>query len=926
MEDLQNLQESLKIDYKRKRANARRIFKESRKKSWESFITSINSYTPPGIVWQKINAINGQKSKKQTIVLKNNDRQLSGDPKNNSELLASAFAANSSSNNYSQEFLSFKNQIEENNNVFDFLDNSNSINQNITIHELYFYLHQLKHSSPGPDNISNTLIKNLPLVALERLLDIYNFIWLNQVFPDKWREAIVIPIPKPGKLPTLTSSYRPISLTCNLCKLLEKIVSNRLRWYLEQNQLISAVQFGFRQYKSTLDHLAYLENEILTSFAIKNKVVAVSLDLEKAYEMVWKHRVLLLLEQMSIKGNTLAFVRNFLENRRIRVKIDGIVSDPINTENGLPQGSVVSVILFLVSINSVTEVIERPVKGCLFADDLTLVCSGNSIKPTQTLLQNTLDKLSEWCRHTGFKFSDTKTEFIVLAKRKKKETVSLTINNKQIKEVRHLKILGLIFDQKLNWVDHIKKLKSDCYNRLNVIKILSGSSWGSDSTCIKNTYKALIRQKIDYGSIIYDSASSNILKTLESIHNTSLRLSLGAFRTSPINSILVEAEEMPLAFRRKELCLSYAINHITNNKDSFILKDPVPSDIEFRLQPTLSPPLRLRIKKYLAEINLDFPPVFPRKHHYYPPWHQSNFTINMEIAQNNPRDTTSDYIYKDIFYEIKNNHLDFKMYYTDGSVCEGRSGCAIVSENYSCKNRLQDYTSIFTCEAVAILECLNIIKTNTNYKKYIVFTDSMSTLMALSNNHNKNPLIILIKEILTGLIDNNYIIKLIWIPSHQGISGNERADTEAKRATKLAQCNYLTSNIQDLKKHIKWKIKTLWNSYWVKDNKSALYDIRKSVFERRNFQINNRKDQVVLNRLRIGHCNITHIHLITKEEIKKCSRCDSNISIKHLLTECPMFNAERHTSALPMCLFDCLNINVKCTLKFLKIIDYHRLI
>lgn len=318
----------------------------------------------------------------------------------------------------------------------------------------------------------------------------------------------------------MTSSYRPISLTCNMCKLFEKIVSKRLRWHLEHNLLLSPYQFGFRQYKSTIDHLSFLENEILTSFANKNKVIAVALDLEKAYEMVWKHRVLVLPEQFEVKGNLLSFVKNFLTKRTIRVKIDNTLSEPYLTENGLPQGSVLSVILFFISINNVMDVIERPVKGCLFADDLTIICSGNNLKPTQKLIQNTLDKLSDWSKQSGFKFSETKTEFIIFSKRNSNNNINLTINNHKIKEVHKLKILGLLFDTKINWVEHIKKLKSECYNRTNIIKILSSIKWGSDSRCIKNTYKALIRQKIDYGSIIYDSASSNILNLLESTHNT----------------------------------------------------------------------------------------------------------------------------------------------------------------------------------------------------------------------------------------------------------------------------------------------------------------------------------------------------------------------------------------------------------------------
>ncbi|KAA5555802.1 hypothetical protein F3G51_32530, partial [Pseudomonas aeruginosa] len=122
---------------------------------------------------------------------------------------------------------------------------------------------------------------------------------------------------------------------------------------METNKYLSSFQYGFRQYRSTTDYLINIESEILDSFANSNYSVVVALDIEKAYEMVWKHRVLKLLQNINIVGNTLAFLRIFLSSRTMKVRINDYMSDPVPIENGLPQGSVLSVILFLVAINDV---------------------------------------------------------------------------------------------------------------------------------------------------------------------------------------------------------------------------------------------------------------------------------------------------------------------------------------------------------------------------------------------------------------------------------------------------------------------------------------------------------------------------------------------------------------------------------------------
>ena len=132
----------------------------------------------------------------------------------------------------------------------------------------------------------------------------------------------MIPISKPRKPSDIPENYRPISLTCNLCKILEKIISRRIRWYLETKKLLSSFQFGFRQFRSTSDYLAILEGQACDAIANGSHLITVTLDLEKAYERAWKARILLKLQEINIKGNMLAFIANFLMKIFIRVRMN----------------------------------------------------------------------------------------------------------------------------------------------------------------------------------------------------------------------------------------------------------------------------------------------------------------------------------------------------------------------------------------------------------------------------------------------------------------------------------------------------------------------------------------------------------------------------------------------------------------------------
>ena len=144
----------------------------------------------------------------------------------------------------------------------------------------------------------------------------------------------------------------------------------------------------------------------------------------------------------------------------------------------------------------------------------------------------------------------------------------LSLDNDPIQFVKEAKFLGLIWDTKLTFEPHIKYLKARCQKSLNLLKVLSRTEWGADRTTLLKLYRSLVRSKLDYGCIVYGSASKTALAKLDPVHNQGLRFSLGAFRSSPVESLYVEAHEPPLEISRNKLALQYVLKLKTNPENS----------------------------------------------------------------------------------------------------------------------------------------------------------------------------------------------------------------------------------------------------------------------------------------------------------------------------------------------------------------------
>ena len=321
------------------------------------------------------------------------------------------------------------------------------------------------------------MLQNLPEAQLVILLNYFNHLWSNNLFPEEWSTAIVLPFLKPYKPGQELSSYRPISLTSCLCKVMEKMVLVRLTVVLEKEKFIKPYQSGFKKLHSTLDPLVRFENAIQETFKTDQYLVAVFIDLEKAYDMVWRHLVLSTLKRLGLKGNLPKFIKNFLSNRKIKVRIGDFLSQDFLLENGLPQGSVLSCMLFSIIINSIFEGIHN-ITESLFCDDGLFWAVGDTLEDACAIIQSALDKIEEWCNFHGPKISVVKTHFNIFTKNNVDRVPVITFNGSPLKRLDKVKYLGVTFDQGLTWKAHIDNLVSQCNQPLQMMRSVSRKKLG----------------------------------------------------------------------------------------------------------------------------------------------------------------------------------------------------------------------------------------------------------------------------------------------------------------------------------------------------------------------------------------------------------------------------------------------------------------
>ena len=355
----------------------------------------------------------------------------------------------------------------------------------------------------GPDNISVQMIQLCGEDLSLPLLIIFRNILETGIFPDQWKEANVTPVHKKKDKQTV-SNYRPISLLPIFAKMFERIVFKNLYNFLITNKLITKNQSGFTPGDSGTNQLLSLVHDIHLAFDDSSclEVRSVYLDMSKAFDKVWHEGLLHKLKQNGIDGKLFNLLQNYLSNRRQRVVLNGEMSDWAPILSGVPQGSVLGPLLFLIFINDLEAGIISQIK--FFADDTSLYSVVKDPIVSARELNHDLDLINQWANQWKMSFNPDPTkpaeEILFSHKRRPPTHPPLFFNGCEVKRVNEHKHLGLILDPKLNFAAYFKEKISKAKQGIGLIKHLRSYL---PTNVLVQIYKMHVRSHLDYCDFIY---------------------------------------------------------------------------------------------------------------------------------------------------------------------------------------------------------------------------------------------------------------------------------------------------------------------------------------------------------------------------------------------------------------------------------------
>ena len=858
----------------------------------------MNRDTPVVKVYEAIRKIKGREQKKINI-LKENGRYYST-VEEISNRMVQTFSNISSTDNYDPSFQQIKLTQEQSPINFNSLNNE-IYNEHFTMQEFNAAVDLAKETTPGQDKINYQMLKCLQSKARNYILVIYNRLWEEHHFPTQWRQAIVIPIPKPGKPHDKSANYRPIALTSCLCKTLERIINARLVEYFDMHKIIGKVQCGGKKHRSTLDHLVRLETAIRTAFAKKEHFVSVFYDLEKAYDRTWRYGILLDLHRAGLRGRLPKFIEEFLQDRRIRVRIGDCMSEEKRVENGVPQGSVLSVTLFALKINHIVKLIPSDANFhvSLYVDDVQIGYHHTDLGVIQEKMQQCLDKVHRWANRNGFTFSPSKSKAMHFCTHQSiYSNPQLKLNDGLIEYCDSIKFLGLYLDPKLRWDVHIGQLKTKCTKILSLLRSVTAQEWGADQHTILSMYRSLLRSRLEYGYIVYGSASRQVQRPLYAVTTEAIRIATGAFRSSPIDSLFILTNEMPPQIRKEYLTLKYFYKIRSQINNPACQPAVVANNQLLFRNKNMTPPFAIRAIQLIEELGLRRTGVKPEFCHQIhsistPTWAIPKPEVNLELS-NYPKQYTDPIIFKQLFQQIEQEMTaEGITIYTDGSKGEMGVGAAAVTEVMSVTASMLKESSIFSAEVYAIHLALSIVK-QTEERQFTICSDSLSAIRGLVNGTD-HPMLRKILHDINDLHKRDKRVKFCWVPSHINIPGNEKADAAAKEAARRPE-EFIPIYYRDWNPIIEQKIRERWAAQWGSSS-SKLLGIASRPGELPVIKYTNRREEVVLNRLRVGHSLITHGYLMdddVPDVPPVCNVCnEAQLTIRHILLTCPGLERER---------------------------------
>lgn len=635
--------------------------------------------------------------------------------------------------------------------------------EGITLDEIEHTIYEMQEDkAPGGDGLTLCIIKIMFESNKNWFGSVFNILFNQGIFPKSWKIAKVMLIPKEGKDPSTSAAYRPICLLPIWGKVLDKIVTKRLKYWLETNNLLSNEQYGFRNGRST-SHAIHSIMEFVDTQKLKGHITClISLDVRNAFNSVrWKD-IFELLDKFEVPPKTRRIIKSFLSERSIHWG-NGEEQLPYNI--GIPQGSSLGPILWLLIINEVLgdQTGFQNAKTQAFADDIIALIGTSASYHLTTVGENYLKYLEDWARKYQLQFNTDKSVGIMFHIKKRITHIpSIIFCGTRIPFKRTIPYLGVLLDEKRTWIPHLDRLKEKVRGFQNKLSRYTKATWGLNNEVLKHIYLRATERLILYAVEIWYRDVVRINTKLLQIQRIAVLPITKCYKTVATDALNVLAGTVPLDIKAKYE--SKLLNAYLKNTD-----------------------LELNGETYLSN-NIE-----KRHPNSNPPWRTTKVPWSID------------------------NSLSSKLsIYTDGSKMLNKVGGAYVvylddKEIFNKQFRLNDETTVYLAELYAIKSAVDYFL-NSSFQDGDLYSDSRSALMALASYDTDHWITDYIKN---NVATSSKQLRFHWVKAHVGHPRNERADELAKGAIERSNIDssFKLTRIQ-LKTCVKKQLLIEWQEDW----------------------------------------------------------------------------------------------------------------
>ena len=375
------------------------------------------------------------------------------------------------------------------------------------------------HKASGPDKISNRVLKELHAQLAPPMTALFNQSLTTGSIPTDWSNALITPVYKKGNV-HIAANYCPVSLTCVACKLLEHIVCSHILTFLEEHSLLTPLQHGFRKAHSCETQLLITIDDFFSAYDNNIQTDVGVLDFSRAFDTVPHERLIGKLAHYGVQGQVNSWIRAFLTNRQMQVVVDGEFSSSAPVVSGVPQGTVLGPLLFLIYINDMPDVVSEGTMIRLFADDC-LAYRTIRTEEDQQILQKDLEKLQKWTLTWGMKFNPSKCQILHLARGRRTATKFYELSGVILETVASAKYLGITVSKDLTWHNQVCTAAKKANSTLHLI---ARNLHNCPRVSRALAYTTIVRPKLEYSSCVWDPHHKKDINVLEMVNRRAARV------------------------------------------------------------------------------------------------------------------------------------------------------------------------------------------------------------------------------------------------------------------------------------------------------------------------------------------------------------------------------------------------------------------